>query len=152
MKHSIDTKSTMNNGNTKSRNSRNWAKSLKLDKIVQMLMNVRTKCYRQNKLEHQCSQLSNSLPVTTGSDQTNTHCYSSYLYIRKLPTVRFELCKSQPMNNSYSYTSLCWPKLSSQSYTSPILRWTGNSPIWGQITVPTMGSSTYESPHSWLSG
>jgi len=111
-----------------------------------MLINVPTKYYRQDKLESQCSLHSHSLPVTTGSDQTNTHCYSSYLYIRKLPTVRFELCKSQPMNNSYSYTSLCWPKLSSQSYTSPILRWTGNSPIWGKITAQTMGSSIYESP------
>jgi len=62
-----------------------------------------------------------SLPVTTGSGQTNIHCCSSYLYIRKLPTVRFDLCKSPPMSINYSDNSLCWPKSSSQSYTSPIL-------------------------------
>jgi len=121
--------------NTKSRIGRNWAKYLKLYKIVQILINVQTKYYRKHKLERQSSLYTHSLPITTGSGQTNTHCYSSYLYIRKLPTVRFDLCKSHPMSNIYSYTSLCWPKVSSQSYTSPILRWTGNSPIWGKITA-----------------
>ena len=111
-----------------------------------MLLNVRNKCYRQDKLELQCSLHTHSLPVTTGPGQTNIHCCSSYLYISKLPTVRFDLCKSHPMSINYSNNSLCWPKLSSQSYTSPILRWTGNSPIWGQITVQTRGSSIYESP------
>jgi len=50
------------------------------------------------------------------------------------------------MSNNYSYNSLYRHKLSGQSYTSPILRWTGNSPIWGKITVPTRGSSMYDSP------
>ena len=95
-----------------------------------MLINVPTKDYRNDNLEHQSSLHTHSLPITTGSGQTNTHCYNlmmmmmmnSYLYIRKLSTVRFDLCKSHPMSNKYSYTSLCWPKVSSQSYTSPILR------------------------------
>ena len=50
------------------------------------------------------------------------------------------------MSNNYSYNSLCRHKLSGQSYTSPILRRTGNSPIWGKITVPIRGSSMYDSP------
>jgi len=111
-----------------------------------MLINDRTKCYRQNNLERQCSLHTHSLPVTTWSGQTSIHCGRSYLYIRKLPSIRFDLCKSHPMSINYSNNSLCWPKLSSQSYTSPILKWTGNSPIWGKITVQTRGSSIYESP------
>ena len=79
-----------------------------------MSINVRTKYYRQNKLELQCSLHTHSLPVTTGSGQTNIHCCSSYLYIRKLPTVRFDLCKSYPMSINYSNNSLCWPKLDKQ--------------------------------------
>jgi len=50
------------------------------------------------------------------------------------------------MSNQDSYNSLYRLKLSGQSNTSPILRWTGNSPIWGKITVPTRGSSTDDSP------
>jgi len=50
------------------------------------------------------------------------------------------------MSNQDSYNSLYRLKLSGQSDTSPILRWTGNSPIWGKITVPTRGSSTDDSP------
>ena len=50
------------------------------------------------------------------------------------------------MSNQDSYNSLYRLKLSGQSDTSSILRWTGNSPIWGKITVPTRGSSTDDSP------
>jgi len=50
------------------------------------------------------------------------------------------------MSTQDSYNSLYRLKLSGQSDTSPILRWTGNSPIWGKITVPTRGSSTDDSP------
>jgi len=50
------------------------------------------------------------------------------------------------MSNQDSYNSLYRYKLSGQSDTSPILRWTSNSPIWGKITVPTRGSSIYDSP------
>jgi len=138
--------------NTKSRIGRNWAKSLKLDKIVQMLINVPTKDYRNDNLEHQSSLHTHSLPITTGSGQTNIYCYSSYLYIRKLPTVRFDLCKSHPMSNIYSHTSLCWPKVSSQSYTSPILRWTGNSPIWTKLPHKLWVHLSMNPLHSRLSG
>ena len=48
------------------------------------------------------------------------------------------------MSTQDSYDSLYRLKLSGQSDTSPILRWTGNSPIWGKITVPT--TSTDDSP------
>jgi len=69
-----------------------------------------------------------------------------FIYKKTAPSVRFGLRKSHPMSNNYSYNSLYRHKLSGQSYTSPILRWTGNSPIWGTITVPTRGSSIYDSP------
>jgi len=82
---------------TKSRIGRNWAKYLKLYKIVQILINVPTKSYRTDNLEPQSSLHTHSLPrlpITTGAGQTNTHCYSSYLYIRK------ENC--QPMDLTYA--------------------------------------------------
>jgi len=50
------------------------------------------------------------------------------------------------MSNQDSYNSLYRHKLSGQSSSSPILRWTGNSPIWGKITVPTRGSFMYDFP------
>jgi len=45
-----------------------------------------------------------------------------------------------------THNSLYRLKLSGQSYTSPILRWTGNSPMWEKITVQTRGSSMYDFP------
>jgi len=65
--------------NTKSTIGRNWAKSLKLYKIVQILVMFFNKFDRTDNLEHLSSLYTHSLPITTGSGQTNTHCYSSYL-------------------------------------------------------------------------
>jgi len=45
-----------------------------------MSINVRTKCYHQNKLELQCSLHTHSLPVTTGSGQIN-HTVVALIYI-----------------------------------------------------------------------
>ena len=59
---------------------------------------------------------------------------------------QFDLRKSHSMSNNDSHNSLYRHKLSGQSYTPPILRRTGNSPIWDKITVPTRRSSMYDSP------
>jgi len=69
--------------NTKSRIGTNWAKSLKIDKIVQMLINVSTKYYRNDKLERQCSLHTHSLPVTTGSGQIRFNTLLQLLFIYK---------------------------------------------------------------------
>ena len=52
------------------------------------------------------------------------------------------------MSNQDSYNSLYRHKLPGQSDTSPILRWTGNSPIWGKITVLTRGFIYIWLPHT----
>ena len=73
-------------------------------------------------VEYRPSPLLWPVAYTTACTVTNSLYYRTSRDIRKLSTVRFDLCKSHPMSNIYSYTSLCWPKVSNQSYTSPILR------------------------------
>ena len=63
----------------------------------------------------------------------------------KLPNYQIRLTQISPPSHPDSYNTLYQDRLSSQSNTSPKLRWTGNSPIWGKITVPTRGSSIYDS-------
>jgi len=58
--------------NIKSTICRNWAKSLKLYKIVRILVMFFNKYYRRDDWEHQSSLYTHSLPITTGSGQTNT--------------------------------------------------------------------------------
>jgi len=87
-----------------------------------------------------------SLPITTGSGQTTTHYSSSYLCISKLPNYQIWLTQISPLSHPDSYNTLYQDKLSGQSNTSPKLRWTGNSPIWGKITVPTGVTSIYDYP------
>ena len=89
-----------------------------------------------------------SLPITTGSGQTTTHYSSSYLCISNCPTIRFDLCKSHhrvTQTHITHSTRINYPGQSNTN-TSPKLRWTGNSPIWGKITVPTGVSSIYDYP------
>ena len=55
------------------------------------------KYYRRDDLEHQSSLYTHSLPITTGSGQTSTALLQFLSIIRKLPTERFDLCKSHPL-------------------------------------------------------
>ena len=87
-----------------------------------------------------------SLPITTGSGQTTRHYSSSYLCISKLPNYQIWLMQILPPSHPDSDNTLYQDKLSGQSNTSPKLRWTGNSPIWGKITVPTGVSYEYDHP------
>ena len=85
-----------------------------------------------------------SLPITIGSGQTTTHYSSSYLCISTLPNYQIWPPQISQPSHPDSYNPLYQDKLPSQSKTSPKLRWTGNSPIWGKITVPTGVSSIYD--------
>jgi len=108
----------------------------------------------QDKLEPMFALRTHSLPIATGSGQTTTHYSSSYLCISKLPNYQIWFTQISPLSHPDSYNTLYQDRLSGQSNTSPKLRWTGNSPIWGEITVPTGVSSTYmTTPHTqiWLS-
>ena len=87
-----------------------------------------------------------SLPITTGSGQTTTHYSSSYLCISKLPNYQIRSTQISPPSHPDLYNTLYQDKLSGQSNTSPKLRWTGNSPIWGKFTVPAGVSSIYDHP------
>jgi len=90
-----------------------------------------------------------SLPITTGSGQTTTHYSSSYLCISKLPNYQIWLMQISPPNHRVTQTHITHStriNYPSQSNTSPKLRWTGNSPIWGKTTVPTGVSSKYDHP------
>jgi len=113
-----------------------------------MVINVPTKDYRKDKLERQCPLHTHRLPVSREPGETYT-TVTALIYIQKNSTNRFDLCKS-PMSNRYSYASLCWPEVSSQSYTSPILRWTGNSLIWGKITAQLGVHLSMNSPYTEL--
>jgi len=97
--------------NTKSTICRNWAKSLKLYKIVQILvMSFDTSIIAENDLEHLVSLCTRSaLHHRIRSD--NTTILQFLCIIRKLPNNRFDLCKSHPLNNRYSYKSLCRPNV-----------------------------------------
>jgi len=44
-----------------------------------------------------------SLPITTGSGQTNTTILQFLSITRKLQNDRFDLCKSHPLSSKYSY-------------------------------------------------
>ena len=97
--------------NTKSTICRNWAKSLKLYNIVQILvMSFDTSIIAENDLEHLVSLCTRSaLHHRIRSD--NTTILQFLCIIRKLPNNRFDLCKSHPLNNRYSYKSLCRPNV-----------------------------------------
>ena len=94
------------------------------------------------------SSHTHSLPITTGSGQTTTPYRSIYLYIRILPNCQIWPTQISPDEYSYSYNSLYRPELSGQSYTSPILRWTGNSPIWGHYYRTNYGFIYVWLPHT----
>ena len=87
-----------------------------------------------------------SLPITTGSGQTTTHYSSSYLCISKLPNYQIWPLQILPPSHPDSYNTLYQDTLSGQGNTSPKLKWTGNSPIRGKITIPTGVSSIYDHP------
>jgi len=87
-----------------------------------------------------------SLPITTGSGQTTTHYSSSYLCISKLPDYQIWHAQISPRVTQTHITHSTRINYPGQSNTSPKLRWTGNSPIWGKITVPTGVSYTYDHP------
>ena len=87
-----------------------------------------------------------SLPITTGSGQTTTHYSSSYLCISKLPNYQIWSMQIHHRVSQTYITHSTRINYPGQSITSPKLRWTGNFPIWGKITVPTGVSFIYDYP------
>ena len=117
--------------------------SLKLRKIVQVSIYSKS-ILSPRQARTQCSLQTHSLPITTRSGQTTTHYSSSYLCISKLPNYQIWPPQISQPSHPDSYNPLYQDKLPGQSNTSPKLRWTGNSPLWGKITVPTGVSSIYD--------
>jgi len=104
--------------NTKSTICRNLAKSLKLYKLVQILSNVfHTDTIAEKNLEHIVSLYTRfAYHDRIRTDYHNNH--TVLIFNKKLPNNRFHLCKSYLLSNEYSYKSLCWPNVTSQSQTS----------------------------------
>jgi len=67
-------------------------------------MSFDTSIIAENDLEYLVSLYTHSLAITTGSGQTNTTILQFLSIIRKLQNDRFDLCKSHPLSNKYSYT------------------------------------------------
>ena len=104
-------------------------------------------CCHQDKLEHNVRFThTHSLPITTGSGQTTTHYSSSYLCISKLPDYQIWHAQISPRVTQTHITHSTRINYPGQSNTSPKPRWTGNSPTWGKITVPTGVSFIYDHP------
>jgi len=73
-------------------------------------MSFDTSIIAENDLEHLVSLCTRSaLHHRIRSD--NTTILQFLCIIRKLPNNRFDLCKSHPLNNRYSYKSLCRPNV-----------------------------------------
>jgi len=66
-------------------------------------MSFDTSIIAENDLEYLVSLYTHSLAITTGSGQTNTTILQFLSIIRKLQNDRFDLCKSHPLSNRYSY-------------------------------------------------
>jgi len=98
----------------------------------------------ESDLEHLVS-LYARFSITTGSGQTITTILQFLSSIRKLPNNRSDLCKTYLLSNEYSYKSLCWPNVTSQSLTSPTMKLISNFLLWGKLLYQLRIHAHYES-------
>ena len=98
----------------------------------------------ESDLEHLVS-LYARFSITTGSGQTITTILQFLSSIRKLPNNRSDLCKTYLLSNEYSYKSLCWPNVTSQSLTSPTMKLISNFLLWGKLLYQLRIRTHYES-------